>query len=98
MGERVFVTAIRPETNEVVIGSNQELFTDKVLCENVNYMAVENITEPVRVLAKIRYNHKGEYRTLTKQPDGKVLCAATPGQAMVFYQGEHVLGGGTIVL
>ena len=44
-----------------------------------------------RVLAKIRYNHKGEYGTLTKQPDGKVLCtfdspvrAAAPGQAMVF--------------
>ena len=105
MGERVFVTAIRPETNEVVIGSNQELFTDKVLCENVNYMAVENITEPIRVLAKIRYNHKREYGTLTRQQDGRVLCtfdvpvrAATPGQAMVFYQGEHVLGGGTIVL
>ena len=105
MGERVFVTAIRPETYEVVIGSNQELFTDKVLCENVNYMAVEDSTEPVRVLAKSRYNHKGEHGTLTKQPDGRVLCtfdapvrAATPGQAMVFYQGEHVLGGGTIVL
>ena len=105
MGERVFVTAIRPETNEVVIGSNQELFTDKVLCDHVNYMAVEDLTQAQRVLAKIRYNHKGEYGTLTKQPDGKVLCtfdapvrAATPGQAMVFYQDEHVLGGGTIIL
>ncbi len=104
MGERVFVTQIRPETNEVVIGKNEDIFTTKVLCENVNYMGMEDLTEARRVLAKIRYNHKGEYCKIEKLPDGKVLCtfeqpvrAATPGQAAVFYEGEYVLGGGTIV-
>lgn len=104
MGKRVFVTEIRPETNEVVIGENEDTFTNTVLCDNVNYMAMEDLPEPRRVLAKIRYNHKGEYCMLEKQPDGRVLCtfekpvrASTPGQAVVFYEGEHVLGGGTII-
>lgn len=104
MGERVFVTEIRPETNEVVIGKNEDIFTTTVLCDNVNYMAMEDLKEPRRALAKIRYNHSGEYCLLEKQQDGKVLCtfekpvrAATPGQAVVFYDGEYVLGGGTIL-
>ena len=104
MGERVFVTEIRPETKEVVIGKNQELFTTRVLCDRVNYMSMEDLKEPVRVLGKVRYNHKGEYCTIEKQEDGRVLAvfeqpvrAATPGQAMVFYDGEYVAAGGTIL-
>ena len=103
-GHRIFVTEIRPETNEVVLGENEDTFTDTVICDRVNFMAIPDLTEPVRALAKIRYNHKGEYCTLEKQADGKVVCsferpvrAATPGQAVVFYDGEHVLGGGTIL-
>lgn len=103
-GHRIFVTQIRPDTNEVVIGENEDTFTDTVICDKVNFMSVEDITEPVRVMAKIRYNHKGEFCILQKQADGKVICsferpvrAATPGQAVVFYDGEHVLGGGTIL-
>lgn len=104
MGERVFVTQIRPETNEVVIGKNEDIFTTKVLCANVNYMGMEDLKEPRHVLAKIRYNHQGEYCIIEKLQDGKVQCsfekpvrAATPGQAVVFYEGEYVLGGGTIL-
>ena len=104
MGRRVFVTRIRPETNEVVIGENEDVFTDTVFCRNVNYMAIPDLTEPKRVLAKIRYNHKGEYCILEKLSDGSVKCsfekpvrASTPGQAVVFYDGEYVLGGGTII-
>ena len=88
----------------MVLGENEDTFTDTVICDRVNFMAIPDLTEPVRALAKIRYNHKGEYCTLEKQADGKVICsferpvrAATPGQAVVFYDGEHVLGGGTIL-
>lgn len=104
MGHPVFVTAIRPQTNEVVIGEQEEVFTEKVVCEHVNYMGMEDLTGERRVLAKIRYGHCGEFGTIRKQSDGKIECifekavrASTPGQAIVFYDGEYVLGGGTIV-
>ncbi len=104
MGKRVFVTKICPERNEVVVGDNEELFTKEVLCDRVSYMAVEDLDAPRRVLAKIRYNHPGEWCEIEKLPDGRVLCrfeqpvrAAAPGQAVVFYEGEYVLGGGTIL-
>jgi tRNA-specific 2-thiouridylase len=103
-GHRIFVTGIKPETNEVVIGENEDVFTDSVVCENVNYMAVEKLEDKRRVLAKIRYNHGGEYCNVSNLPDGRLLLtfekpvrAATPGQAAVFYDGEYVLGGGTIL-
>ncbi len=104
MGERVFVTSIRPETNEVVIGAEREVFAHKALCGHVNYMSVKELEGPVRVLAKIRYNHRGEFCTIERQPGGRILAtferpvrAVTPGQSMVFYDGEYVLGGGIIV-
>lgn len=104
MGERVFVTQIRPETNEVVIGSNEDIFCRNVVCDRVNFMAVEDLEAPAGVLARIRYNHRGEYGRIEKLPGGRILCtfekpvrAATAGQAIVFYDGEYVLGGGTIL-
>ncbi len=104
MGHRIFVTRICPETDEVVLGENQELLTSEVRCGQVNWMAAEGLPEPRRVLAKIRYNHPGEYGTIEQLGDGSVVCtfekpvrAAAPGQAMVFYDGEDVLGGGTIL-
>lgn len=104
MGERVFVVDIRPDTNEVVIGKNEDIFTTEVICDNVNFMGIEDLEAPRQVLGKIRYNHRGEQCVIEKLPDGRVMGiferpvrAATPGQAFVFYEGEHVLGGGTIV-
>lgn len=104
MGERVFVTEIRPETDEVVIGTGQDIFTDHALCDRINFMSIEKLEKPMRVLAKIRYNHKGEYCIIEGRPGGRMLAtfeknvrAVTPGQAMVFYDDGCVVGGGTII-
>ena len=104
MGHRVFVTDIRPDTDEVVVGEKEELLTTRVRCDSLNWMAIEELEKPRRVLAKIRYNHPGEYCRIEKTGRDEVLCsferpvrAATPGQAVVFYDGEYVLGGGTIL-
>lgn len=104
MGYPVFVTGIRPDTNEVVIGTNEDVFTDRLRCDNLNLMAVEDIDKPVEVLAKIRYSHAGAPCTIEKLANGQVSCqfqepvrAVTPGQAVVFYQNDYVYGGGTIL-
>lgn len=60
MGYPVFVVAIRPKTNEVVLGNGQDVFTDVVRCNQLNWMALDGIgEEEVSVNAKIRYSHKG---------------------------------------
>ena len=104
MGSPVFVTEIRPDTNEVVIGESEDLYTNVLFCDKVNYMAVEDIIEPMRAKVKIRYAHAGAPCLLEKQKDGRIKCtfdepvrAVTPGQAAVFYQDDYVLGGGTIL-
>lgn len=103
MGERVYVTGIRPDDNQVVVGKNEDIFTREVICDRVNFMAIEDLNRPMRVLAKIRYNHKGEYCRIEKLSRDRVLAvfeqpvrAATPGQSICFYEGEYVLGGGVI--
>lgn len=104
MGYPVFVLEIRPETNEVVIGTNEDSMATRVRANKLNFMTIEDLTEPMRVWAKIRYNHKGDWCTIEKTGEDEVLCtfekpqrAVTPGQALVFYDGEYVLGGGTII-
>ena len=104
LGHPVFVLEIRPETNEVVLGSNEESMSYHVRANKINFMAVEDLTEKKRVWAKIRYNHKGAWCTVEKTGEDEILCtfeqpvrAITPGQAVVLYDGEYVFGGGTII-
>lgn len=104
MGRPVFVVEIRPETNEVVIGDNEDVFTDRLVCTNLNYMSVPDFEENMPVIAKIRYNHRGAQARIRKIGEDRAevifeepVRAVTPGQAVVFYDGDFVAGGGTIL-
>ena len=103
MGMPVFVLEIRPETNEIVVGPAESALTRTVRADQVNFMAIPDLTAPRRVWAKIRYNHRGAWCTVEKTGEDEILCtfeepqrAVTPGQAVVLYEDNCVLGGGTI--
>ena len=103
MGQRAFVTAIRPDTNEVVIGDRAAACSTVLKADHLNFMAVEDMKEEQHVWAKIRYNHRGAYCTVKRTGEDELTCifeepqhAVTPGQAVVLYQDGYVLGGGTI--
>lgn len=104
LGQRMFVKEIRPETNEVVLASNEELFSRVLYADRLNFMAVETVTEPMEVTAKIRYNHKGAKAVIELVGEDRLKVtfdepqrAITPGQAVVLYDGDIVVGGGTIL-
>lgn len=104
MGRPVFVTEIRPQTNEVVIGENEDLFVRELYADHINFMAVPDLQEKNRFRAKIRYAHRGAECTIEQIDTDVIRCvfdepqrAITPGQALVFYDGEYVAGGGTII-
>ena len=105
MGHPVFVVELRPETNEVVIGESQDVFSKNLRCSRLNWMAVDGLHgQEMRFTAKIRYGHKGAACTVREVGPDLVECefdepqrAITPGQAVVFYDGEYVAGGGTIL-
>lgn len=105
MGHPVFVVEIRPETNEVVIGESEDVFSKILRCNHMNWMSVDGLNgREMRFTAKIRYGHKGAPCTVREIGEDLAECefdepqrAITPGQAVVFYDGEYVAGGGTIL-
>lgn len=104
LGHPAFVLEIRPETNEVVIGTNDEVFSDRLLANHLNFMSIEDLEGEMRVEAKIRYSHKGALATIKKVAEDEILCvfdepqrAISPGQAVVFYENDYIVGGGTIM-
>ena len=104
MGEPVYVFAKDMERNTVSLGPEENLFKRTLYAADVNWIAIAELTEPVRVKAKTRYRQKEQPATIYPEADGTVRAefdepqrAITPGQAVVFYDGDLVVGGGTIL-
>ena len=104
LGHPVFVTEIRPETNEVVLGEDKEVYTDRLYAGRLNFMSLPDIPEEAELLAKIRYSHAGSPCVVRRTGEDEICCefrepvrAVTPGQAVVLYDGDYVAGGGTIL-
>ncbi len=102
-GERVYVTDIEAKTNTIVIGRGNDLLRSELLAGNVNFISKETLTEPMRVEAAVRYKDTATPATVYPVVDGKIRIvfdepkrAITPGQSVVIYDGDRLLGGGVI--
>ena len=105
LGKPAFVISKNAENNEVIISEDESLlFNNTVHLKDVNFIPFEKLNGEIRVTAKLRYRHKEASAILKAEGEnGAVLVfdepqrAAAPGQAAVFYDGDVVIGGGTIV-
>jgi len=102
-GVPLYVIAIDPERNAIVAGSKEEVYGDELVASELNWIAIEELRRPIEVKAKIRYLHKEAEAIVIRLDKDKVRVkfrepqmAITPGQAVVFYDDDTVIGGGTI--
>ena len=103
MGAPVYVCAKNMEKNTVTVGHNEALFATTLRAKDWNWLPFPALTEPMHVMAKARYRHTEQPATVYPEEDGfaRVVFdapqrAMTPGQAVVLYDGDTVVGSGTI--
>jgi tRNA-specific 2-thiouridylase len=101
-GKPLYVIRIEPKSNRIVLGHEKELYSQKLTAQKLNWISGKVPREPVAVKAKIRYKSKEAEATLFPRDDSvdvhfaQPQKAVTPGQAIVFYNLDEVLGGGII--
>ncbi len=102
LGRPVFVTAIVPETNTVVLGEEADLNRSEMNVTKINWIKYDGITDGQEAITKIRYKDKGALANLYIYENGvnvrfyEDVKGIAPGQSAVFYEGDDVIGGGII--
>lgn len=102
-GKPLYVTQLNASENTVVVGEPDELLADTMHVGQINLIAIDRLTEPIRATVKIRSRDEGGIATISPVSDTEAIVkfdaprrAITPGQATVFYDGDYVIGGGWI--
>ncbi len=103
LGYPVYVIGIDPIKNVIEVGPEEKLHHNALIAGNVNLISIEKIEDGIKVIAKIRYSDEGSPAVLENYEGSKILVkfekpkrAITPGQSVVFYDGNIVVGGGII--
>ena len=102
-GKPLYVVNLDYDKNQVIVGSNEDVFADELIACDLNFITIDALQSPITVSAKIRYGSREGIAVVTPLGDGKVHLkfeqpqrAITPGQSVVFYDGDLVIGGGII--
>jgi tRNA-specific 2-thiouridylase len=103
VGEPLYVIHTDPANNRVIVGKSEDLLRRNLIAHKLNWISVSTLSEPIRVKAQIRNRHQAAPATIHSCADGEVNVefdtpqrAITPGQAVVFYDNDTVVGGGWI--
>ena len=99
----LYITTIVHEHNAIVVGDKEEVYGTELIASGLNWISLTELKEPLTAKAKIRYQHNEAEAEITPVDTDKASVrfkepqmAIAPGQAVVFYNGDTVIGGGTI--
>ncbi len=102
-GEPMYVTEIRPDSNTVVLGRQEDMIRNGMVVGDFNFMKYPHLNQPMEVVTKVRYRDNGTLSQIKMESEGVVrvdflahVKGIAPGQSAVMYEGDDVVGGGLI--